>query len=240
MNKRDFLKTGLFGVIGLISIPALAKNKSAGAQLRHREFKLPELPYAYNALEPYISEETLHAHHRKLHAAYTQKLNTALRNRDITTDTAREIMQNASRYDSSLLENCGGFFNHKIYWPMLTPKSGSKPSEDLLAAINTSFGSFGAFKNKFNSAAKTASVSGWTWLISQKGHLKVTSTINQDNPFMNTLPESDKGFPILCIDLWDHASGPQYRDHRSEYVDAFWNVVNWDTVNKRFRRANSR
>jgi len=239
MNKREFLKSGLFGAIGLMSLRAMGSNKSSSSFVSH-DFKLPALPYSYNALEPSINKDTLFAHHTKLHSAYTQKLNAAMHDQNIRVSTAREIFQNASKYNNSILENCGGYFNHKIYWPMLTPKSGSKPSVDLMAAINSSFGSFDAFKNTFNSKAKNAGSSGWTWLISQNKQLKVTRTVNQDNPFMSTIPNSEKGFPILCIDLWDHASGPKYQNRRSDYVDAFWNIVNWETVNKRFRKANSR
>jgi superoxide dismutase, Fe-Mn family len=239
MNKREFLKTGLFGVVGLITLPALARNKS-GRSLMHREFKLPALPYSYSALEPFISRETLYKRHAKLHAAYTQKLNTDLRNQNISVGSAREILQNASNYNYSILENCGGFFNHKIYWPMLTPGNGGNPSEELTKAIDSSFGSFEGFKNKFGSAAQSAGSSGWTWLIYQNNRLKVTNTIHQDNPFMNTLPASEKGFPILCIDHWDHAGESKYQNRRSDYTDGFWKHVNWKTVNTRFNRAKSR
>jgi superoxide dismutase, Fe-Mn family len=239
MNKREFLKTGLFGAIGLMSIRALGSSKSSSTLMR-REFKLPALPYSYNALEPFISRDTLYAHHAKVHSAFTRKFNASLHDENIRVNSAREICQNASKYNNSILENCGGYFNHKIFWPMLTPKAGSKPSTELMEAINSSFGSFEAFKNTFNSTAKSAGSSGWTWLISQNKQLKVTRTVNQDNPFMSTLPTSEKGFPILCIDLWDHASGPIYQNRRSDYIEAFWNIVNWETVNKRFKKANSR
>jgi superoxide dismutase, Fe-Mn family len=239
MNKREFLKTGLFGAIGFLSLPALAGNKSVRST-RHKEFKLPALPYSYNALEPYIDKDTLYRHHTKLHAAYIQNLNTALNNQNISVASAREIFKNASKYNSLILESSGGYFNHRIYWPMLTPNRGSKPSENLMRAINSSFGSFEDFKRTFSSTAKTMDSSGWAWLITQKGHLKVTRTINQDNPLMDTLPASEKGFPVLCIDLWDHAGGPKYQNRRTDYVDDFWSMVNWETVNKRFTKANPR
>ena len=238
MNKREFLKTGLLGFVGFISLPALA-GKRTGHRLTPRDFKPSALPYAYNALEPFIDKNTLQKHHANLYADYTNNFNTALHEQGITVSTAREIFENASRYNNAVVENGGGYFNNKIFWPMLSPKRGSKPSDDLSAAINSSFGSFEAFKDKFSLAAKALNNSGWTWLIKQNRQLKVTSTLYQNNPFMNTLPAGDRGYPILCIDLWDHASGPKYKNRKDDYVDAFWNFVNWENVNRRFKKAKS-
>ncbi len=239
MNKREFLKTGLVGFVGLVSLPSLAGKKSFANGTFHK-FVLPDLPYAYDALEPYISTETLRTHHDSIHADYTRKFNAILQEQWITIGSAREVFKNASEYNAKLVDYGGGYFNHRIFWPMLAPSNRGTPSDRLMKAINSSFGSLSQFKESFSRKAKNTSNSGWSWLISRKNQLKITATSGQNNPFMNTIPEDDRGFPLLCLDLWDHAGGSKYQNRRDEYVDAFWNIVNWNTVNKRFERANSR
>jgi Fe-Mn family superoxide dismutase len=238
MNKRDFIKTSLAGIVGLMSLPVLAEKRNI---LLHRsgKFILPPLPYAYDALEPYIDKETMLIHHTKHHAAYTDKLNTALQEHKIETKSAREILENASKYNTGVINNGGGFFNHKIFWNMMSPNGGGEPTGDLAVAMDSNFGSFSTFKKKFSTAAKILPGSGWTWLIYQNGQLKVTTTSNHDNPLMDTLPAEERGFPLLCIDVWEHAYNTKYQDSRDTYIDQFWNIVNWDTVNKRLRKARS-
>ena len=199
------------------------------------EFVLPELPYAYNALEPFIDAQTMELHHSKHHAAYTDRFNTAVTEAGLTGKTAVEIMADISKYPAAIRNNGGGYLNHKFFWKMLAPATGQKPSTELLAAINKDFGSLEALKDKFNTAAKSVFGSGWAWLIvTDAGILKITTTPNQDNPLMDIV--SEKGTPILCIDVWEHAYYLKYQNRRPEYIDAFWNVVNWEFVALRFSR----
>jgi Fe-Mn family superoxide dismutase len=237
MDKRTFLKTSLAGIGGLISYPLYAKDKSAhsikGSQ--PGKFKLPDLPYPYDALEPYIDTKTLTIHHSMHHAAYTKKFNAAVSEAGITGKSAREILKEVSKYPVSVRNNGGGYLNHKIYWKVMSPNGGGMPQGDLLESINRDFGTFDNFKNEFSDAAKKLFGSGWTWLIVADGKLKVTSTPNQDNPIMDIAEV--QGFPILCIDVWEHAYYLKYQNRRAEYVDAFWNVINWDMVSKKFKKA---
>jgi Fe-Mn family superoxide dismutase len=237
MDKRKFLKTSMAGLGGLISYPLYANRKSAHSikGSRSGEFKLPDLPYPYDALEPYIDTKTLTIHHSKHHAAYTAKFNAAVSEAGITGKNAREILKEVSKYPVSVRNNGGGYLNHKIYWKVMSPNGGGEPQGELLDSINRDFGTFDSFKNEFSDAAKKLFGSGWTWLIVSDGKLKVTSTPNQDNPIMDIAEV--RGFPILCIDVWEHAYYLKYQNRRAEYVDAFWNVINWDMVSEKFKKA---
>jgi Fe-Mn family superoxide dismutase len=237
MNKRDFLKTGFVGALGLISIPSLAKGRNLLFS-KQKEFILPELPYAYDALEPYIDSETMMVHHDKHHAGYTAKLNAALKNyTGPPPANVKEILTNASQYNDAIVNNGGGFLNHKLYWKFMSPEGGGTPNGPVAKAIQRNFGSFDNFREEFNTAAVKLFGSGWAWLIIQDGKLKITTTANQDNPFMDTLPEDQRGFPLLNIDVWEHAYYLKYQNRRAEYVNAFWNVVNWEFVNKRYDKV---
>ncbi len=236
MNKRDFLKTGFFGSIGLIGLPSLVRGNSF-LSLRQNEFKLPELPYAFDALEPYIDKETMMIHYGKHHAGYTAKLNAAIKDLPIAPSSAKALLENASQYNAAIVNNAGGYLNHKMYWKFMSPDGGGNPSGPIADAILKDFGSFEKFKQEFSIAAKNLFGSGWAWLIYQNGKLKVTTTANQDNPFMDTLPEDQRGFPLLNVDVWEHAYYLKYQNKRADYVDAFWNVVNWEFVNKKFAKA---
>lgn len=238
MNKRDFLKTGIVGAIALISVPALAKGKSLLFS-KPKVFILPELPYAYDSLEPYIDKETLKVHHDKHHASYTAKLNAAIKDLPVAPATVRELLSNASKYNSAIINNAGGYLNHKLYWKFMSPNGGGNPTGAIAEAIKKDFGTFENFKEKFSIAAKKHFGSGWAWLIFQKGKLKITTTANQDNPFMDTLPEDQRGFSLLNIDVWEHAYYLKYQNRRADYIDAFWNVVNWEFVNKRYAKITS-
>lgn len=239
MNKRSFIKTSLAGIGGLISYPLLAKGRSFNIFKgdEPKEFKLPELPYAYDDLEPFIDRKTLLVHHSMHHAAYTKKFNTAVKEAGIIGKNAREILKEVSKYPASVKNNGGGYLNHKLYWKMMSPKGGGKPEGELLDAINRDFGTFENFKKEFSNAAKQLFGSGWTWLIVSDGKLVVTSTANQDNPIMDIAEV--KGFPIFCIDVWEHAYYLKYQNRRADYIDAFWNIVNWDMVSKKFKQATS-
>jgi Fe-Mn family superoxide dismutase len=235
MDKRKFIKTGILGAAGIVSLPTLANRNNR--KKVSQEFTLPGLSYSYDALEPYIDKETMLIHHTKHHAGYTANLNKALKNDGLEFNTVRELLQNISKYSDTLRNNGGGYLNHKLFWKFLSPKGGGTPSGKIGEAITKQFGSADAFMEKFGVAAKTRFGSGWAWLISNKGELKVTSTANQDSPFMDILPEDERGYPILCLDVWEHAYYLKYQNRRGDYVDAFWNLVNWEKVNERFEKS---
>ena len=236
MNKREFLKTGLIGALGIASIPAFGKSRNRLFKVP-KEFKLPKLPYAFNALEPYIDKETMEIHYSKHHAEYTEKFNAALRDAGIDAENARSILMKASKYNAAIVNNGGGFFNHRLFWKFLSPDGGGKPTGNIALLIDRDFGSFDKFRETFSQSAKKLVGSGWTWLINQNGNLKIVTTTNQDNPFMDTLPPEKRGFPLLCLDVWEHAYSLKYPNHRAHYIDAFWNVVNWKTVNNKLKKS---
>ncbi len=238
MNKRDFIRTGVVGALGLLSTPLIAGRRS-GLFQPQKEFLLPELPYAYDALEPYIDKETMVIHHTKHHANYTEKFNAALREAGLNPSSAREILSEASKYNKAIVNNGGGFLNHKIFWKSLSPQGGGLPGGPIGDLIKKDFGSFEAFKDKFNSEAKAVFGSGWTWLVIDNGTVKIVSTANQDNPVMDILPPEKRGTPLLCLDLWEHAYYLKYQNRRAEFIDAFWNIVNWETANKKLEKISA-
>ncbi|WP_026473803.1 superoxide dismutase [Alkaliflexus imshenetskii] len=197
-------------------------------------FELPKLDYAYNALEPHFDAMTMEIHHSKHHAAYTNNLNAALEGTADANLTIEALMANVSKRSVAVRNNGGGFYNHNLFWKVIGPNSGGKPSGDLLAAIEKNFGSFDAFKDEFSKAAATRFGSGWAWLVKQAdGKLVVSSTPNQDNPLMD-LAEV-KGTPILGLDVWEHAYYLKYQNRRPDYIQSFWNVVNWNEVAARLK-----
>ena len=195
-------------------------------------FELPKLSYDYNALEPYIDARTMEIHHSKHHGGYTKKLNDAVKGTELENKSIEDIFKEVSKHPAGVRNNGGGFYNHKLFWDIMSPNGGGQPSGDLSEAINRDFGSFEKFKEQFNNAAATRFGSGWAWLVKQDGKLVVASTPNQDNPLMD-LAEV-KGTPMLGLDVWEHAYYLKYQNKRPEYIDAFWNVINWDQVAKRF------
>lgn len=198
-------------------------------------FKLPSLNYDYKALEPHIDARTMEIHHTKHHAAYTDKLNAAIENTELAGKSIENLLESISKHPVGVRNNGGGFFNHNLYWEIMSPKGGGEPDGDLMSAINSSFGSFESFKDKFSNAAATRFGSGWAWLVASDGKLMVTSTPNQDNPLMDVVPAAERGTPILGIDVWEHAYYLNYQNRRPDYIAAFWNVINWDEVAKRYR-----
>ena len=198
-------------------------------------FKLPTLNYDYDALEPHIDARTMEIHHTKHHAAYTNNLNAAIENTALANKSIEELLEGISQHSQSVRNNGGGFYNHNLYWKVMVPGGGGQPSGELSAAINNAFGSFNEFKNQFSAAAATRFGSGWAWLVVKDGRLMVTSTPNQDNPLMDVVPVQERGTPILGIDVWEHAYYLNYQNRRPDYIAAFWNVINWDEVSKRFR-----
>lgn len=199
-------------------------------------FQLPELPYAYDALEPNIDARTMEIHHGKHHAGYTSKLNAAIEGTDLAGKTIEDILANVSAASTGVRNNGGGFYNHDLFWSVMSPNGGGAPTGAIATAIDEAFGSYDAFKEKFAAAAGTRFGSGWAWLsVGADGKLFVSSTPNQDNPLMDVAEH--QGTPILGVDVWEHAYYLNYQNRRPDYVTAFFNVINWDEVNKRLAAA---
>ena len=199
-------------------------------------FELPQLPYAYDALEPHIDKETMNIHHTKHHNTYVTNLNNALEgNEELLSKSVEEVISNldavpeASR--TAVRNNGGGHANHSLFWQILSPNAGGEPAGELADAINSKFGSFESFKDEFAKAATTRFGSGWAWLAVNNGELEVTSTPNQDSPLM------EGKTPVLGLDVWEHAYYLNYQNRRPEYINAFFSLVNWDEVAKRFAAA---
>lgn len=196
-------------------------------------FELPKLPYAYDALEPHIDAKTMEIHHTKHHNTYVTKLNDALKGNDeLLSKSVEEVISNLDAVPenvrTAVRNNGGGHANHSLFWTILSPNGGGAPSGELADAINQKFGSFEKFKEEFSAAAANRFGSGWAWLVVNNGELEVTSTPNQDSPLM------EGKTPILGLDVWEHAYYLNYQNRRPDYIQAFWNVVNWDEVAKRY------
>ncbi len=199
-------------------------------------FQLPELPYAKDALEPHIDAQTMEIHHGKHHAGYTSKLNAAIEGTALENHSIEDILANVSQHAAGVRNNGGGFYNHDLFWQIMGPNGGGQPTGAVAEAINEAFGSYDAFKEAFTAAATGQFGSGWAWLIvNGEGKLQVSSTANQDNPLMDVV--ETKGTPILGLDVWEHAYYMKYQNRRPDYVEAFFSVINWDEVNKRFTAA---
>lgn len=199
-------------------------------------FELPNLPYAKSALEPHIDAQTMEIHHDKHHAGYTSKLNDAIAGTDLEGKSIEDILKNISQHSGAVRNNGGGYYNHSLFWSVMAPDAGGNPTGDVAAAIDSAFGSFDKFKEEFSNAAATRFGSGWAWLIvNGDGKLEVTSSPNQDNPLMDIAEK--KGTPILGVDVWEHAYYLKYQNKRPDYISAFFNVINWDEVNRRYAAA---
>ena len=196
-------------------------------------YELPALPYSKDALEPYIDAQTMEIHHTKHHAAYTNNLNGALENSELKGKSIEELITNVSKLAPVIRNNGGGFYNHNLYWDVMTPGGSNQPQGKLLESLNGSFGSFDSFKEAFTKAAVTRFGSGWAWLVQKGDALVVSSTPNQDNPLMDVAEV--QGIPVLGIDVWEHAYYLKYQNRRPEYIEAFFKVINWDEVAKRFK-----
>jgi superoxide dismutase, Fe-Mn family len=195
-------------------------------------FSVPDLPYAYDALEPHIDEETMRIHHDKHHQAYVDKANAALEGTEWADRDVEDVLRNLSALpgdkQAAVRNNAGGHYNHSLFWQMMGPDGGGEPGGDLGAAIGETFGSFDSFKEEFKNAGIARFGSGWVWLVKDSSGLAVVSTPNQDSPI------SDGTTPLLGVDVWEHAYYLKYQNKRPDYLDAFWNVVNWDYVAERF------
>jgi len=197
-------------------------------------FTLPALGYAFDALEPHIDAQTMQIHHDKHHQAYVDNLNKALAGTDGENKSLEELMDNISSYPPAVRNNGGGHYNHSLFWAILGA-NGTQPTGDLAKAIDETFGSLDALKEKMSTAGATRFGSGWAWLLVNDGKLLVSSTPNQDNPLMDTAEV--KGHPVLGIDVWEHAYYLKYQNKRPDYLKAIWNVINWDAVGARYKAA---
>lgn len=195
-------------------------------------FTLAPLPYPYDALEPHIDKETMQIHHDKHHQAYVNNLNKAIEGTANENKTLDDLVKHAGSISAAVRNNGGGHWNHDFFWNSLSKSGGGKPSGKLADAINSAFGSFEAFVEKFDQAGATRFGSGWAWLISKDGKLEVSSTPNQDNPLMDVA--ETKGTPLFGVDVWEHAYYLKYQNKRADYLKAVWNVVNWEKVSERF------
>jgi superoxide dismutase, Fe-Mn family len=196
-------------------------------------FELPKLGYEYSALEPHIDARTMEIHHTKHHQGYTDKLNDAVKGSSLEGKTIEEILQNVKGQSTAVRNNGGGYYNHNLYWKILAPGGASKPEGELSDELKESFGSVENFRDAFIQAALTQFGSGWAWLVLQNNKLVVSSTPNQDNPLMDVADVQGK--PILGVDVWEHAYYLNYQNKRADYLNAFWSLINWDEVTRRFK-----
>lgn len=227
MHRRKF-------ILSLAALPVIAsankvyksfnKNNNERKSIMGK-FELPALPYAYDALEPYIDKMTMEIHYTKHHNAYVTNLNKAVDGTELAGKSLEELLKNISKLPAAVRNNGGGHFNHSFFWKLMK-KSGGTPKGELATAINSTFGSVDDLKKKFNEAALGRFGSGWAWLVNSNGKLVVSSTPNQDNPLMDVADV--KGSPILGLDVWEHAYYLKYQNRRNEYAENWWNVVNWD------------
>ena len=196
------------------------------------QFELMPLPYAHDALEPYMDKATLDFHHDKHHATYVANLNKAVEGTAAEGKSMEEIFTSVSKYPAGVKNNAGGVWNHNMFWESMAPNAGGKPKGEIGKAIDENFGSFEDFKKKFTDAALTRFGSGWAWLITNGGKLEIISTPNQDNPLMDIAEK--KGTPLLLIDVWEHSYYLKYQNRRAEYIENWWNIVNWAEVEKKY------
>jgi superoxide dismutase, Fe-Mn family len=239
MERRKFLKNFGMGVAATVitgkSLAGELTNSTISTMKNFNTLEFPALPYAYNALEPYIDARTMEIHYDRHHRAYFNNFTAAIKGTNLENNTIEQIFAKVSEAGDAIRNNGGGFYNHVFFWNNLAPKSAG-PSAELSAALTREFGSFDKFKELFSNSAKTRFGSGWAWLyLTPDKKLTVGSTPNQDNPLMDV--SAIKGIPLLTIDVWEHAYYLKYQNKRADYIDAFWNVVNWEEVNRRYKET---
>lgn len=239
MQRRKFIAAlssiPAISVIGKVENQLNKINNHIRSNNKMAKFELPQLPYSYDALEPYIDKMTMEIHHTKHHNAYVTNLNKAVEGTELDGKSLEEMFKMISKVPVAVRNNGGGHWNHSLFWTLMKQNGGGNPTGKVADAITSAFGSFDEFKNKFNTAATTRFGSGWAWLLVQDGKLVVSSTPNQDNPLMDVADV--KGTPILGLDVWEHAYYLKYQNRRPEYIDNWWNVVNWDKVNELYSKA---
>ncbi len=201
-------------------------------------FELPKLPYEYHALEPHIDAKTMELHHSKHHQTYINNLNKAIAGTTLDHEPITAVLKDVSQHGVAVRNNGGGYYNHTFFWTLLSPQGGGLPTGEIADAIHKRFGGFDQLKEAFSVAAATRFGSGWAWLyVDDHGQLNLCSTPNQDNPLMDVVPDEHRGTPILGLDVWEHAYYLHYQNRRPEYIAAFWNLVNWQEVARRFRET---
>ncbi len=223
-----------------VPLPAAAEKKSIGhpddVKAEKGAFAIAKLPYEYDALSPHIGALTMETHFSKHYLTYTNNLNRALEGTDKVNMSLVDILSKLDMQDANLRNNAGGYYNHTLFWEIMSPKGGGEPKDTLMTVISRDFGSFDNFKTEFKATASRQFGSGWTWLVVDKaGKLKITSTQNQDNPLMPQ--QTISGTPILALDLWEHAYYLEYQYRRSDYITAFFNVINWEKVREKYEDA---
>lgn len=234
MKRRNFL-TVVGTTVAAAPVWASVYNQASANKTKAIDSVFPELPYAYNALEPYIDAQTMELHYTKHHKAYYNNFLAAIKGTPAANMDLKELFANISKQSMAVRNNGGGYYNHTLFWENMTPAKTS-PSARLVAALVKDFGSVDNFKKEFSDTAKKHFGSGWAWLVAgNDGKLFVTDSLNQDNPLMDV--SEKRGTPLLCLDVWEHAYYLHYQNRRPEYVDNFWNIVNWETVNKRLENS---
>lgn len=240
MDRRNFFKSAGAGALSVIfaeklSGAGITKTNSIMEQSNSNRILFPGLPYAYDALEPWIDARTMEIHYDKHHRAYFNNFLAAIKGTPAENMSAEEILKNISAYPDAVRNNGGGYYNHILFWNNMI-KGQATPSSFMVKELESAFGSFDKFKEMFSTSAKTRFGSGWAWLyLAQDKKLAIGSTPNQDNPLMDLSPV--RGIPLLTIDVWEHAYYLKYQNRRPEYVDNFWNVVNWADVESRYKKA---
>lgn len=231
MKRREFIHQSLLASAALAISPSVILAKSPS------EFQLPELGYAYNALEPYFDSQTMEIHHSKHHAAYVKNLNEAIKGTSFESMNLEQILAKVTKKDTKIRNNAGGHYNHSFFWKIIAPASGKDDGGELSEAIVQTFGSIEAFKSSFTEKAKNLFGSGWVWLLyHKKKGLLIETTPNQDNFAMKNLYKITAS-PIIALDVWEHAYYLKYQNRRPEYIQAFWNVLNWQQANINYKKA---
>jgi superoxide dismutase, Fe-Mn family len=234
-SRRNFIEvTAKAGILGTLVSPVLAKASSFNTDDASFEFTQIKLPFEYAALEPHIDAKTMEVHYTKHHASYVKNVNEAISSEKPNYKDEKEFFKNTSKLSDKIRNNAGGVWNHNFFWQILKP-NGGKPTGKMSEAINGAFGSFEKFKEEFTQAATGQFGSGWAWLVSENGKLKIGSTPNQDNPLMDNA--KIKGTPILGLDVWEHAYYLKYQNRRNEYIENWWSIINWEEATKRLIQA---
>ncbi len=232
INRRKFVKDSLkITAVTAVGTSILLNAEMASAELPALTFAQIPLPYAYNALEPNIDAVTMEIHYTKHHAAYIKNVNEAITAESINIGSEKDFFSNISKFSAKARNNGGGSWNHNFFWQVMRSGGSGAPAGKVADGISGAFGSFDKFKEQFSAAATGRFGSGWAWLVSDQGKLKIGSTANQDNPMMDI--SELKGTPLLCLDVWEHAYYLKYQNKRADYVANWWNVVNWDEVARR-------
>lgn len=237
-SRRSFINKSSKAIIALglahSIVPTIANSFTSPLEQKNTTFLQQSLSYSFDSLEPYIDKQTMEIHYGKHAASYCKNLNDAFAEElKGKNKTLEDVFKKINKYSLKMRNNGGGHYNHEMFWQCLTPNKNTQPKEDLLNKINQDFGSLDKLKTAFNDAAKSRFGSGWAWLIKDKNNnLKVCSTPNQDNPLMSV--SEVKGTPILCLDVWEHAYYLKYQNKRADYINSFWNIINWDYVNSKF------